>query len=103
MDRNLEKQVEEMYVQEMTTILLRLDIFSLEFPLTFIALFQNLARGCYIKAKISRLYLTANGTSVPSERVFSTAEYVSYREIPLSFHPYYQVSQTSINRFCFKG
>ena len=40
--------------------------FSLEFSLTFIALFQSLTRGCYIKAKIARLYLTAHRTSVRS-------------------------------------
>ena len=36
MERNLEKQVEEMYVQVMTTILLQYVFFSLEFPLALI-------------------------------------------------------------------
>ena len=34
----------------------------------------SLKQGRYIKAKLTRLYLTAHGTSDPSERVFSPAE-----------------------------
>ena len=64
-----------MYVQVMVTTFYYDNIFFLSnFLWHLLHRFQSLTQGHFIKAKLAMLYLTAQGTSVPSEWVFSTDE-----------------------------